>query len=53
MISTTSKNNTNHILYLSFNQDYTCISIGTDEGYLIYNVEPLKEIIKRSNFKII
>ncbi len=37
------------ILYVSFNQDFTCISIGTDEGYLIYNIEPLKLIFEKSN----
>ena len=36
------------ILYISFNQDFSCISIGTDEGYLIYNVEPIKLIFEKS-----
>ena len=36
------------ILYISFNQDFACISIGTDEGYLIYNVEPIKLIFEKS-----
>ena len=42
------------IHYLNFNQDYSCISIGTNEGYLIYNIEPLKIICEKSNlYKII
>ena len=36
------------ILYISFNQNFSCISIGTDEGYLIYNVEPIKLIFEKS-----
>jgi autophagy-related protein 18 len=38
-----------NILYLNFNHDYSCICIGTEKGYLIYNVSPFKEIYKRSN----
>ena len=37
------------IHYINFNQDYSCISIGTNEGYLIYNIEPLKIICEKSN----
>ena len=39
----------NKIIYITFNQDYSCISIGTEEGYIIYNASPFKEICKRSN----
>jgi len=28
------------ILYLSFNQDYTCITCGTTDGFIIYNIDP-------------
>lgn len=42
----------NEILYLNFNQDYSCISIGTENGYIIYNVSPFKEIYKRSKINI-
>ena len=38
----------NKILYLNFNNDYSLISIGTEKGYIIYNVSPFKEIYKRS-----
>lgn len=30
------------ILYLSFNQNYSCISCGTTDGFVIYNIEPFK-----------
>lgn len=51
MSSIKKKEIPNQILYINFNQDFTCISIGTNEGYLIYNVQPLKEIFTKSNFK--
>jgi hypothetical protein len=38
------------ILYLNFNQDNTCISLGTDMGFIIYNISPFKEIYKRSKY---
>lgn len=30
------------ILYLSFNQEYNCISCGTSQGFVIYNIDPFK-----------
>lgn len=33
-------NHINRILYLSFNQDLTCINCGTDKGFLIFNTNP-------------
>lgn len=30
------------ILYLSFNQNYSCISCGTTDGFVIYNIDPFK-----------
>lgn len=38
----------NKILYLNFNQDNSLICVGTELGYLIYNVSPFKEIFKKS-----
>ncbi len=38
-----------NILYLNFNQDYSCICIGAEFGFVIYNISPLKELCKRSN----
>ena len=37
------------VYYLNFNEDYSCICIGTSQGYIIYNTSPLKEICKRGN----
>ena len=39
----------NKILYISFNQDYNCFCVGTEDGYLIFNVEKYKRIFHRSN----
>ena len=41
--------NHNKILFINFNQDYSCICIGTEEGYIIINVEKYKRIFHRSN----
>jgi len=45
-----AQNELNNFLYLNFNQDNSCICIGTENGYIIYNVSPFKEIYKRSNY---
>lgn len=31
------------ILYINFNQDYGCFSVGTETGFKIYNSYPFKE----------
>ena len=48
MNSITNKRGDKQLLYINFNQDYSCISFGTDQGYIIYNVNPLKEIYNKS-----
>lgn len=30
----------NELLFINFNQDFSCISVGTKTGYRIYNCEP-------------
>ena len=37
------------ILYITYNQDFSCLCLGTQEGYIIYNISPFKQIYKRSN----
>ena len=33
----------NKILYISFNQDNSCFSIGTEKGFIIYETYPIKK----------
>lgn len=41
-MSSTQSTDKSKILYLSFNQDYSCISCGTTDGFVIYNIDPFK-----------
>ena len=64
MNSKNENKNTNSMLYISFNQNNKFFSIGTEEGFLIYQTDPLKgpyerkmgagigivEMIENSNF---
>ena len=36
------------ILYINYNQDYSCFCVGTEDGYIICNVQPFKKIFHRS-----
>ena len=37
------------ILFVNFNQDFTCLSVGSRHGYKIYNCEPFgKYFMKRT-----
>jgi hypothetical protein len=37
------------ILYIGFNQDNKCFSVGTNIGFRIYNTDPFKLNFERSN----
>ena len=37
--------------FFSFNQDYSCISIGNRNGFSIYQIDPLKKSSKKSILK--
>ena len=42
----------NKILHINYNQDYSCFCVGTEDGYIIYNVDVYKRIFHRSNLEI-
>lgn len=33
-----------HLLYVNFNQDATCLAFGTTKGFSIYRTTPFREI---------
>ena len=37
------------LLHISFNQDHSCFSIGSEQGFRIYDLNPFKTIFERSN----
>jgi len=37
----------NELLYATFNQDYSCFSVGTENGFFICDADPLKERFRR------
>lgn len=39
------------MLYVNFNQDFSCFAIATEKGYHIYNVSPYKKIFSRGILK--
>lgn len=42
-----SKHQRNELLYIGYNQDSQCFSLGTDSGFRIYNTDPFKETFQR------
>ncbi|RKP13495.1 WD40-repeat-containing domain protein [Piptocephalis cylindrospora] len=39
----------NELLFINFNQDFSCISIGTKYGYKIYNCDPFSKCYSKMN----
>lgn len=37
------------MLCITFNQDASCIAVGTEKGFKIYNANPFKDSFDRSN----
>ena len=42
-----SENNSNKMLYISFNQNSSCFAIGTENGFVIYSTYPFKDKFTR------
>jgi len=43
----------NQILFVDFNQDGSCIAVGTEKGFKIYNSYPFKETFERRNLLLL
>lgn len=39
------------ILYIGFNQDFSCFSMGTERGFKILNTYPYKDTFKRGRLR--
>lgn len=39
------------LLHVNFNQDYSHFSVGTDDGIIVYSINPFKQSIKRFHSK--
>ena len=52
-LNNNNKNNNNKMLYISFNQDASCFSVGTETGFTIFNLNPFKEIFNRGKIKFL
>ena len=37
------------MLCITYNQDSSCIAVGTEKGFKIYNAHPFKDSFDRSN----
>jgi len=45
-------NLSNKILFINYNQNYSLFCVGTEDGYIICNVNPFKRIFHRSNSQL-
>ena len=44
----TIKDSNDKILFINFNKDCNCFCVGTEDGYIICNVDKYKRIFHRS-----
>ncbi|CAB4432153.1 unnamed protein product [Rhizophagus irregularis] len=44
-----SNKGNNELLFINFNQDFSCISVGTQHGYKIYNCDPFGKCYSKSD----
>ena len=42
----------NKILFLNFNQDSSCICAGTEDGFIIFYINPFQVVVHRSKIKL-
>ena len=50
MISTEPEKN--KILFLNFNQDSSCICAGTEDGFIIFYINPFQVLVHKSKLKL-
>ncbi|CDK27671.1 unnamed protein product [Kuraishia capsulata CBS 1993] len=41
--------NPNYLKYMNFNQDYTCVSVGFEKSYKLFNCEPFGECFSKND----
>ena len=42
----------NKILFLNINQDSSCICAGTEDGFIIFYINPFQVLVHRSKLKL-
>lgn len=47
-----SSERANELLYATFNQDFSCLAVGTENGFFICDTDPLKERFRRGALRI-